>query len=1586
MEGNFFGRNNQVISLSGQNSSVSSSSSSSQQQQQQQQNNSDNSILPGLPDTADEGNSPFSLSLPPHMDPVISPSLLSANNSCATPLGSSLIQSSIESSSVSDVDEGKNPMNLSLFGASQQPKKFPSQLSSGVASFSTPNLVQLSEAEMAIAMQPIPTTTAAATTTTAATSQLATESTVSEEGKKAEKVNNEGGSAAIPIPASAIPPSFTRSQRGECLSSSLGSQPGPLMRSHNPSASICSADLVGSATATPGRTWKAGTRSAFRKTTAIFGSGMASPAFGSPRPTSVSNAVTPRSGLVAECVASTTTPTTPIAPTTPTATSSTGTSESKLDPITQRCVDEGKIIMDDDQTEIKYATIDVLIERMTTESLADSLFLQQFILTYPLHTSSDKLLDLIIARYHIPTPPNLTPAELEAHKLMVKSVQLRIIVFLQTWLKRIWNSSTPPELTEKLTAFVDEIAQGPHKNSAERIKKLISRAVTGEEKKVEYTFNGKYPAPLLPLRMLQGFPHPTVSVRTVHPIELARQMTLVERDLFGALQSWEFQDLRFAKKDKSLAPNVNAITQQFNRVSRWFAEEILMVEDLSERIKTAELCIEVAIQCEQLKNYNAVNEIVSAFSSSAVHRLHRTWKGLSPRYADKLAELTDLMSNKNNFQALRTLLHSIDPPFIPFLGVYLTDLTFIEEGNPTMRGDLINWKKCKLQARVLNEIETYKKTPYFLKEVPWICEFFKTVEVKETDDDMWNQSIKIEPRTPSTQGAESSSDGNEQTQATEPKKHAIVLPPGLPQFMGIQMNSTQTVADIKKAVLDLALRKRYLLDNPLSGISLNPDDYVIIAPANRTFPGILIRDLSVMSEMDFEGKGISGFAMIRTQQVIFVDYTLGPEAYFIMAFLDMSSPLYANEVLIDIIYKWQEEFCLMRYCPNDGNLFWLDPNFSLVQQQFDQSDHIVVIPKSLMMRPDPEDRAKMRMNTLSKMSDCKYGYLTKCNVKQLLRTGVYLRSTNVNKPVIASSASTRSLQKPFSSGEKGRRFFVVIDNFLYWYNDMQSTTPKDVWNLSYCEVSYGTLVTGALCVVVRMHLLFPFPKYRPKKWLVLTANSESVVRQWFAALSSRAHYNESTMVFSKSIKELVSRQKNSLIPDFVRYACTTVQIRAITVPTLFSYPVSRDVIEKLRTEINRGYLPRPGDSVDEFAVAQLLLSFFAEMPEPLLTNDLFSEFYSYHRSQSAVKLNSDDPDAKKDSLDKLKQIIAKLPVENAVTIYYLIKFLHLWEDTTGEKKVVLPLLQQIMMRPTESQSLGRSSLDALSIANDVVETITRQIYTMVDELDFPVDAQASETYERPKVAYNPTLMPVTCFSQEVIREITDSVVNEKPLADLDISAPAKHAIIPRTKGSGNAEGSSTGRSTSDGDSSVSGNTADSAEDSSSHHNFLSYFHRKKKDNSQSARVAPISTSSHSSDAGSSAVTPTSPALPDVNAGAQSTSAAVPPPSAADSSQSSTGLTPVSAFGSFPFMDPSGSILSPIGNIPMMGVSRVEDDEVFLDKNELDDFVADVSSNPPDSPLPFASVPPMPMSRPSDSESSSPSSAPAPAAAETTLKR
>ena len=62
-----------------------------------------------------------------------------------------------------------------------------------------------------------------------------------------------------------------------------------------------------------------------------------------------------------------------------------------------------------------------------------------------------------------------------------------------------------------------------------------------------------------------------------------------------------------------------------------------------------------------------------------------------------IERLQNIVSSDGRFKNLREALRRCDPPCIPYIGMYLSDLSFIEEGTPTVTEDgLLNFSKMRM--------------------------------------------------------------------------------------------------------------------------------------------------------------------------------------------------------------------------------------------------------------------------------------------------------------------------------------------------------------------------------------------------------------------------------------------------------------------------------------------------------------------------------------------------------------------------------------------------------------------------------------------------------------------------------------------------------------------------------------------------------------------------------------------------------------------------------------------------------------------------------------------------------------------------
>jgi len=84
-------------------------------------------------------------------------------------------------------------------------------------------------------------------------------------------------------------------------------------------------------------------------------------------------------------------------------------------------------------------------------------------------------------------------------------------------------------------------------------------------------------------------------------------------------------------------------------------------------------------------------------------------------------------------------------------GVYLTDLTFIEDGIPSLikNTDLINFAKRAKTAEVIREIQTYQNVAYPFIPVTELHDIIIPVILSAPDiseQTQYDRSLKLEPR------------------------------------------------------------------------------------------------------------------------------------------------------------------------------------------------------------------------------------------------------------------------------------------------------------------------------------------------------------------------------------------------------------------------------------------------------------------------------------------------------------------------------------------------------------------------------------------------------------------------------------------------------------------------------------------------------------------------------------------------------------------------------------------------------------------------------------------------------------------------
>ncbi|XP_034386367.1 ras-specific guanine nucleotide-releasing factor RalGPS2 isoform X2 [Cyclopterus lumpus] len=244
-------------------------------------------------------------------------------------------------------------------------------------------------------------------------------------------------------------------------------------------------------------------------------------------------------------------------------------------------------------------------------------------------------------------------------------------------------------------------------------------------------------------------------VLKVTPEEYAGQIMLMDAPVFKAIQPEELSSCGWNKKEKhSSAPNVVAFTRRFNQTSFWGVREILHAQTLKIRAEVLSLYIRTAKKLCDMNNLHAVMAVVSALQSAPIFRLAKTWALLSRKDKATFDRLDYLMSKEDNYKRLRDFISSQSMvSCIPYLGMYLSDLTYIDSAYPSTGSILENEQRSNLMNNMLRIISDLQRScTYDVTVLPHVQKYLNSVRYIEelqkfVEDDNYKLSQKIEPGT-----------------------------------------------------------------------------------------------------------------------------------------------------------------------------------------------------------------------------------------------------------------------------------------------------------------------------------------------------------------------------------------------------------------------------------------------------------------------------------------------------------------------------------------------------------------------------------------------------------------------------------------------------------------------------------------------------------------------------------------------------------------------------------------------------------------------------------------------------------------------
>ncbi|KAH8879875.1 ras GEF [Thozetella sp. PMI_491] len=403
---------------------------------------------------------------------------------------------------------------------------------------------------------------------------------------------------------------------------------------------------------------------------------------------------------------------------------------------------------------IKGGSLFALVEQLTRHDKLDSSFNNTFLLTYRSFTSARELFETLVRRFAIQPPEGLSQSDYDMwRERKQRPIRLRIVNILKNWFDNFWMEEQTEEtrqLIRDVYSFARETVKTTETPGSASLMAVLDQRLSGKEvgaKRMIQTFNQNTPAPIMPKNMKK------LKFLDIDVMEFARQLTVIESRLYGKIKPTECLSKTWQKKvgegEPEPAPNVKALILHSNQMTNWVAEMILAQTDVRKRVVVIKHFVAVADKCRGLNNFSTLTSIISALGTAPITRLKRTWDQVPQRTQTTLEAMRKLMSSTKNFAEYREALHVANPPCIPFFGVYLTDLTFIEDGIPSIikKTNMINFAKRAKTAEVIRDIQQYQNVAYSLQPVPELQDYIlSNMQAAGDVHEMYDKSLQIEPR------------------------------------------------------------------------------------------------------------------------------------------------------------------------------------------------------------------------------------------------------------------------------------------------------------------------------------------------------------------------------------------------------------------------------------------------------------------------------------------------------------------------------------------------------------------------------------------------------------------------------------------------------------------------------------------------------------------------------------------------------------------------------------------------------------------------------------------------------------------------
>eukprot|EP01125_Pyxidicula_operculata_P007199 TRINITY_DN2447_c0_g1_i5.p1 TRINITY_DN2447_c0_g1~~TRINITY_DN2447_c0_g1_i5.p1 ORF type:complete len:1110 (-),score=204.17 TRINITY_DN2447_c0_g1_i5:902-4231(-) len=292
--------------------------------------------------------------------------------------------------------------------------------------------------------------------------------------------------------------------------------------------------------------------------------------------------------------------------------------------------------------------------------------------------------------------------------------QLRVINFIRDWTDKCWYTFSRGKngLINILNVFLDElVGTCTTKELIDRVNALKEQIQTSQ-KDDEMSLYEYVISPNI------------LALKNIHELEvgqIANQIIYLDHQIFRLIKPGELLDQKFTKNDTELTPNVCRAIRWFNSLSQWAVCEVLCNQNPKIQVKVLLKVIEIAHVLYLQRDFSGFVAVSTGLTSGALARLKMLWSQIPSRVKTNFEKLASIADPKHNFKRLRKALEKTEkfensePPCVPYLGMFLQDLVFIDESARSEKekyDGLIYFRKCSQVASLIKQLLRYQSVKY----------------------------------------------------------------------------------------------------------------------------------------------------------------------------------------------------------------------------------------------------------------------------------------------------------------------------------------------------------------------------------------------------------------------------------------------------------------------------------------------------------------------------------------------------------------------------------------------------------------------------------------------------------------------------------------------------------------------------------------------------------------------------------------------------------------------------------------------------------------------------------------------------------